>query len=1005
MQISLPSRLRKPLQSILFTLISASFLHAQIGGGSIVGMIKDASGARVPNVQVVAHSQDTNEERTATTNQDGYYEFPLLAPGRYRVRAEAKGFKKVEGEVFTLSTGTRPRIDMTLVVGELSEKVEVTATAPLINSTTTDLGVVMNRERIDEVPLNGRNFQDLVELQAGVTSGFGRGGISFHGSTQLGTNFLLDGVDMSFGEVNGSAGMASAGGTGVINTVSVDAIEEFKSTGNASSAEFGRAGAGVLTVTTRSGSNTFHGALFEYFQNDKMNANSFFANRNGTGKTAVHYNQYGGKLGGPIKHDKLFFFFNYEGVQVRRLQYITGNVPTKALLSQLSPALAATLSLMMPLPTASSSNPLIGIHSRNDHGSNDENTYLTKIDYLISPRQRLAIRDSYNHQDTITPNLQPTMPTIYPLRLQNVSIEHTFNVTPSMLNELRIGFNRVDMFRQPKGWEQIPGYISAQGVSASFSNFIHFLPTTYSLSDNFTIIRGRHSFKMGIDGREVRSVRFQGGPPVYTYTTTADLIKENPSTVGLSFTTSKGLRTVNMGYYIQDEWRVHPRLQLNLGLRYEYSPPLRGGFNITGGNPYGSYNAPQAPMFASDNNDFGPRIGLAWTLDKAQRTVFRAGGAITYVMPQAIFYYDMAFVSPLLSGVSSFSAADVPPSYLVYPNAQAFQSLMVAHPEQLPSTIKLSRSVADFNRRDTYSGMWNASLQRQLTRTFSVQASYVGQKTDKLIGVRPLNLVDPATGARPIASLGQVNFEENGGRISYHALEMSANQRLWRGLNFDAYYTMASMKGYYVPDDTITFTGSSLQDPLNIAGSSGPTQGQAKRVFRSVFSYAIPGGKQFRKPLLRGLLGGWTIRAIVKERSGLPFNVLSGSDLVGNGRSAGQRPDAVAGVDPYNRNPSSLQWLNTLAFSTVALKAQKRFGDLGFNALYGPTSFGMDSGLHKSFMITETQKVTFRFETFNTLNHQPFNNPVATVSNVQFGQITGTTGSPRILQLALKYSF
>src|SRR5262249_51794591 len=157
------------------------------------------------------------------------------------------------------------------------------------------------------------------------------------------------------------------------------------------SAEFGRAGAGVLTVTTRSGSNVWHGALFEYLQNDKMNANSFFANRNGTGKTAVHYNQYGGNLGGPIKRDKLFFFFNYESVQVRRLQHTTGTAPTAALLSQLSPALAATLKLMMPAPTAASSNPLIGIHSRNDHGSNDENTFLTRVDWLLSSRQRLAV--------------------------------------------------------------------------------------------------------------------------------------------------------------------------------------------------------------------------------------------------------------------------------------------------------------------------------------------------------------------------------------------------------------------------------------------------------------------------------------------------------------------------------------------------------------------------------------------------------------------------------------
>jgi len=196
--------------------------------------------------------------------------------------------------------------------------------------------------------------------------------------------------------------------------------------------------------------------------------------------------------------------------------------------------------------------------------------------------------------------------------------------------------------------------------------------------------------------------------------------------VQLSFTTSKGLRTLNMGYYVQDDWRLSSHLQINLGLRYEYSPPLRGGFNVASSDPYGPYNAPQAPMFARDLNDFGPHVGIVWTPDAEQKTVVRVGSAITYSMPQAIYYYDMAYISAKLSGVSTFSAADVPPAFLTYPNALAFQGLLQSNPDLLPSSIKLSRSVADYNRRDTYVGMWNVSLQRQATRTLALQASYVG---------------------------------------------------------------------------------------------------------------------------------------------------------------------------------------------------------------------------------------------------------------------------------------
>jgi len=805
---------------------------------------------------------------------------------------------------------------------------------------------------------------------------------------------------MSFGEVNGAASFQSAGGGGtLINTVSVEAIQEFKSTASASSAEYGRAGGGVLNITTRSGSNDYHGTLFEFFRNDKLNANDFFSKKNGLEKSPLRWNQFGGNLGGPLKRDKVFFFFNYEGAKVRRQSQVTGNVPTPALLAQLAPELRSTLEMMMPEVTNATTNPLIGQHVRNDRSTNDEQTFLTRVDVLLG-QQRLAVRHSYNDQDYTTPSISRTMPTTYPMRYQNAVVEHTMNLGATKLNELRLGFNRVDLFRNPAGFEKIPAYITVQGISASMSNFIHFLPTTYSLADNFTILAGRHSIKMGVDLREVRSVRFQGGPPGYSYTTTADAIAQKPQSVTLSFTTSKGLRTVNTGFYVQDDWRLTDKLQVNLGVRYEYSPPMKGGFNVASSDPFGAYNAAQAPMFAADRNDFGPRVGLVWT--PREKTVVRVGGAVSYVMPQAIHYYDMAFISPKLSGVSSFAAADVPASYLVYPNAIAFQTLIQNNPDLLPPTMKLSRSVADYNRRDTYVGMWNVAVQRQMTRTLALQAAYVGQRTVKLISVRPLNLVTPGTTARPVPSLGQVNFEENAATISYHSLELSASQKLWHGLNYDAYFTQADGRGYYTPDDTITFTGSGLQDPLNIAGSNGPLQGLSKRTFRNVFSYQLGDEKRWTHPVLRAALGGWTLRWIMGWRSGLPLNVVSGVDAVGNGRSAGQRPDVVA--DAYIRSHETQVWLNPAAFSVTAVKAEKRFGNLGYYALRGPSAFTMDSGLHKTFQVREGQRLTVRLEAFNTLNHTTLGNPNTTLNSATFGTIT-SAGTQRLYQVALKYVF
>src|SRR6266436_4303168 len=558
----------------------AGVCYGQIGGGSIVGVVKDTSGAAVAGVRILAHRQDTNEERSAATNAEGYYEFPLLAAGPYRLEAEAAGFEKLRGEVFDLAAGTRPRIDLTLRVGSVSETIDVKAAPSLINTTTTDLGVVMPRERIDELPLNGRNFQDLVELQAGVvnapaSSAGARGGISFHGSTALGTNVLLDGVDMSFGEVNGSATFTSAGGPStLVNTVSVEAVQQFKSTANAYSAEYGRAGGGVLNVTTRSGTNRFHGTLFEFFRHDKLNANDFFSNKNALGKTPLRWNQYGANVGGPIKRDRLFFFINWEGARVKRQAQVTGNVATPALLAAVKPAMREVLA-RLPDTFAPSSSIYVGTHIRDDRSTNRDDTFLARLD-AIAGAHRLALRDSYNNQDYTSPNLQPSMPTIFPIRFNNVMLEDSFMLGPRALNELRLGFNRVDLNRSPLGYRDVLASISAGGISTSLSNYIHFLPTTYTIADNFTLIRGTHSIKTGFELREVRSVRDQGGPPSYTYNSLADMINDKPATVGLSFGGSKGLRTVNTGYYVQDEWRTGMGLQWNLGMRYEYTPPLRG---------------------------------------------------------------------------------------------------------------------------------------------------------------------------------------------------------------------------------------------------------------------------------------------------------------------------------------------------------------------------------------------------------------------------------------------
>src|SRR6266446_4192685 len=366
--------------SAALTLLLASESWAQISGGSIVGSVLDTSGAAIPGDEVRATNVGTNEVSRIVTNETGYFEFPLLPAGRYVLVAENPGFERARTVEFSLNAGTRPRFDLKMAVGQVTESVEVLAAAPLVNATTADLGVVVDQSKVEALPLNGRDFQQLVGLQAGVyadpDSNQGqRGGVEFNGASAYGNNLLMDGVDMSFGEVSASASDKAAGteanatvgrfaGQGIgrgslVNTISVEAIQEFKATGSAFSAEYGRATGGVINVTTKSGTNQFHGTLFEFFRNDKLDANNFFSNRSGLAKPELRHNQFGGNFGGPILKNKLFFFFNYEGDRIVRGRDITGNIATPTLLSQITnPALVKFFTDFNPTSQTPTSNPL-----------------------------------------------------------------------------------------------------------------------------------------------------------------------------------------------------------------------------------------------------------------------------------------------------------------------------------------------------------------------------------------------------------------------------------------------------------------------------------------------------------------------------------------------------------------------------------------------------------------------------------------------------------------------
>lgn len=1023
--------------------------EGQVGGGSIVGNVIDANGAALPNATVKVINIGTNEIRSTITNNEGYYEFPLLTAARYRIEVEAQGFETKRSNDFDLNTGTRPKLDFTLGVTGANVQVTVTDTGQLINATNTELGQVIDQQKIDALPLNGRNFAQLINLQAGgvnapAGSAGGRGGFELNGGYSYGNNILMDGVDASFGEVNGTANDRSGGSPSnagsIINTLSVDAIQEFKTTSNAFSAEFGRATSGVLNITTKSGTNDYRGTLYYFLRNDVFDANSFDSNRQGVARPALRFHQFGANIGGPVffpafgeggptifnGKDKLFFFFNYEGARVKRPFAVNANVPTPFLLSRITnPRIRSFLSELPDDCTPIVGNPDFCRHFRNDQRNNNENTFLSKIDANVGDH-RLSFRYNLNRQDFTQPEPPRTDNLFsFPMRAHNVVVQDNWNFSATALNEFRFGFNRVDLARgnstffSEDGWVEVPG-----NLTSDFQSLLAYKTNTYSIVDNVTLVRGKQTIKFGVDIRYLRSGRTQGTNPTAFYPDVQRLINDQPNQVRYAFGGDKKLESDQYGFYIQNDIRLSNRLQINPGLRYEYYTPLVGGFNIQSSDPFSAISTERVAMFRKDTNNFAPRLGVVYDTFGNQKLVIRGGAAISYQPPQPIYLYDHAYANPRLPFNAVFNFADLPADIRAggFPYDRNFPERVIANPTLLPASIAVPRSITDYNRSDEYGLLFNLTGQYAVTSSLAVQLSYVGTRSFNHPVVVLPNETNPATGLRPRQDIGRIQFQQYVGRFRYDAMQVSVNQRLNRNFSFDFYYTFAKSFTYGNTDNSLGNNQNFLQDPVDIGNSYGPKSNDARHRVAAAHTIEVPLPNFLKESkAARLLLGGFSFQGIYTYRTGLPLNIFAGLDLRRIGRTEGSRPDLVPGVDLYagqgTINPANgnVIWINPAAFDRTTPYNQQRYGNLGYNALRGPSFWNYDASIIKRFRITETQRLDFRFEMFNAFNHANFasidlscgsGNPTRNClqNNGNFGQVL-TRSEPRNIQFALKYFF
>jgi len=1049
--------------------IAAPISFAQSFRGSIRGVITDAHSLAIPGSKITARNLGTSETREVSSDSQGIYFFPELPTGDYEIAAFAAGFQEVRAPHVIVNVGEATVVDLKLA--KPTEKVEhviVSDNVPLVETASATLSQVVDRRLVQELPLNGRDFGKLVALTPGVTvegsgvagSEKGAGQFNINGNRDRSNNYALDGTDNNDPFFNNSAlnqvGIAGAPAT----LLPLDAIQEFNLQSQFG-AEYGRNTGSVVNIITRSGTNNFHGSLYEYNRNTVFDARNYF-NTSPNPQSHLNNNNFGGSLGGPVIKDRTFFFAAYEGQRERVGSDFNFQVPTPQdvatarLDAGIAPATPPTPAdkILAFFPVSASRTLPSTVHD-----SSDDDNFIVKADHKLNTRNTLTGRYAFGQGDQQFPfgslggfgsgSRLAAFANESPTRVQVISTSLLTAFSPSKLNELRFGYSRfrtnfrsIDDTFNPSvslglnfgtGKPGLPefdfnGAIENLGASG-FSLPRGRISETFQTLDNFTWIRGRHTLKFGGEYHRYDVQGFndnleRGILDVNTTTITGDPVIDN--LIGFyhgNFSTSADTGnthrfTFNNGlsYFAQDDVRIRPNFTLNVGLRWEYFGPLGEENNLLSNFDasghlvlVGSSTLPH--LYNRDLNNFGPRIGFAW---KALRsTVIRAGYGL---------YYDYLPQNNLIANVTTSAGVATNPvlSLTGTPNfvggmdynPPAFTNPATATaPIFIPTASTQSIFITDRNLRTPYVGNWNLNIQQQLGGSAAFEIGYIGSKGTKLSRLYDANQ------ARTNTAFSAIDVFSDGANSTYHALQTTVRLQAWHRLSgFSTYTWSKSLDG---ASDGINFNFANAafpEDSTNLPAEKGPSTFDTRHRWTSALNYQAPVIPHMPKLLA----DGWQLNTILTVQSGRPINIVTSN--CGVNCNFVQRPDVVPGqrfILP-NWTPTT-GYLNPLAFANPAITVQDPngfFGNLGRDRVYGPGFWNADFSLSKIFAVREKLSLQFRAEFFNIFNHPDFALPtnVVSIGAPNAGLITQTPdvaqgnpglggGGPRVMQFGLRLQF
>jgi Carboxypeptidase regulatory-like domain/TonB-dependent Receptor Plug Domain len=1051
----------KKLLCALGCLLAVAF-SASGQQGQLSGFVRDPSGAVIAGATVTIHNVATGSEQTTTTNDAGIYAFPLLPPATYRLMVEARGFQKKIVDNLVLDVTAKANLNVELAISSTNETVTVNGNGLNINTTDASVSTVVDRQFVENIPLNGRSFQPLMTLIPGVSvvpSTSGRTGeLTVNGQRTEANYFTVDGVSANTGANPLSAGWSAGYGGALLGTttlgttqslVSIDALQEFRVTTSTYSAEYGRTPGGQFTFSTRSGTNDWHGSAFDYLRNEAFDANNWFNNYYDQPRQAEKQNDFGGTLGGPIRiphiyngRDKTYFFFSYEGLRLQQPQAAQPyGVPSTELREQ-APAALQPFVNAFPLPDPGSDNgDGMAIFTGGYVSPSHLDTVGIRIDQNVSDKFKIFGRYSDSSSGLISRSSLYTGNLANPAAINGTVRSGTLgatNVLSSRLsNELRFNITQnnsdqkysVDNFggATPFDPTSIPGFSSTGWLAFypfwDMNPYFGFYPVRtdqrqWNITDTASWVVGRHSFKWGIDYRRLSTNSLL--PPDYQFGlfSSEDEIIDNQADYIFALRTAGKMEPIytNFSAFVQDEWKATSRLSLSLGLRWELNPPPHDAYGnnpytITTTDPATSALAPKGtPLWKTTYGNFAPRIGVAYQIRQTpgHETVLRAGTGLFYDLgnAQASTGY---WLGAGISSTTTFPNLSDPtiPAFPLTPDQIA--NLPV------PSTgTPYTSEVIGFDPhlKLPYTWQWNVALQQAFGANQSFTLGYVGAAGRRLLQQKQY---DPAL-------LGNTNFvavadggnglyvTKNANSSDYNALQAQFDRRLTHGLQMLLSYTYS----HAIDDATTNFEVFTVE--------RASSDNDIRHNFQAAVTYNIPGNYSNR--LASAVLKDWSLDTRISARSALPvdiYGVSFASDSLG--ATVNFHPDRVLGVPLYLHDSTAPggRVINFAAF-TVPFDADGNpiEGDFPRNGARGFDAVQVDLAVQRAFPITERVKLQFRAEAFNLFNHAIFGTIYNDMSygtplfgtayqtqNTSLGGLSSLyqAGGPRSLQLALRLQF